>query len=270
MLVLAYFGYLKILPFLVQLKKDTITLLLNWIFYLCLFIFLVIFIIGYLSYRKKKVERLEKERIEDEKFWREYHKREEDYKKLFYHPEPKKLLPFASEIIKQDEEPKEEKIINVDLDKIYYKRNNINKYEIEYLINQGYTPFSYKSICTNKKENYLLKPRFNETLNHMITIYDISEYLNKKEIKHEKFTTRMPDIVIYLRRKKIAIEVETGTVMTNMKKFKEKIKSLNENYGENWYFIVTNRNLIKKYRKFGKVIDPRCIKGQVDKILKKA
>ena len=42
----------------------------------------------------------------------------------------------------------------------------------------------------------------------------------------------------------------------------------NENYGKNWYFIVTDRKLIKKYRKFGKVIDPRFIKFNIDKIIK--
>lgn len=82
--------------------------------------------------------------------------------------------------------------------------------------------------------------------------------------------TSLPDVVMNFSGKRIALEVETETVMSNMKKFREKIDLLDENYGEDWYFIVTNRNKVKKYKKYGKVIDPRYIRGQIDKIIANA
>ena len=188
------------------------------------------------------------------------------YAHLYEVPKKRAVIPVEDEEL--EEEPKERKPIKVDLRKDFYKRKNLNKYEIEYLVTQEYKEFKYRSICTGKVENYLLRPRFNESLNHMIVIYDLHEYLKKKKIVSEKYTTRMPDIVLYFGKKKIAIEVETGTVIKNMKKFNEKLRLLKENYGCDFYFIVTNRNLIKKYRKYGKVIDPRYIKGQIDKIIK--
>ena len=181
------------------------------------------------------------------------------------------MPPFASEIKNrhiEKEKPKERISINVNLTKGYFKRKSLNEHEIEYLLKLGYKEFSYKSICSRRKENYLLRPRFNETLNHMIVIYDIAEYLNKKKVENAIFTTRMPDVVVFGKNKDFALEIETGSVLTNMKKFREKMKLLENNYPDAFYFIVTDRNLIKKYRKYGKVIDPRYIKGQLDKIIK--
>ncbi len=133
----------------------------------------------------------------------------------------------------------------------------------------GYQLFKHRSIASGKKEEFVLRPRHNESLNHLFFVYDIAEFLEKKKIKFELYTTRMPDIVFGINGKTIAIEVETGTVLSNMKKFREKLFLLNRNYGKNWHFVVTNRNLIKKYRKLGKVIDPRFIKFNINKIIKK-
>ena len=47
----------------------------------------------------------------------------------------------------------------------------------------------------------------------------------------------------------------------------ERIKSLNQNY-DKWFFVVINRNYVKKYRKLGKTIDPRCLKNFLIKIAK--
>lgn len=221
---------------------------------------------------KRKQIRLKNKIIEDELRRGQLNAEEEREKALNAHlqPKPRVLPPFDDGTSMWKEDEPEEKInVSVDLDNLFYKRKRLNKYEIEFLIEEGYKPFSYKSICTNKKENYILKPRFNESLNHMIVIYDLAEYLNKNSIDHDMYTTRMPDIVMQFGSKRIALEVETGTVMSNMKKFREKIKLLNENYGGNWYFIVTNRNKVKKYKQYGKVIDLRYLRKKIDKIIKK-
>ena len=47
----------------------------------------------------------------------------------------------------------------------------------------------------------------------------------------------------------------------------EKIKLLNENYDE-WFFVVTNRNKLGKYKEYGKAVNARYIKRRLDKLLK--
>ena len=284
-ILIAFFTQRVILPFLTELKNKIIALFLSWKFNLVVSV-VVLSSIRFAFYLSKiKKERLERERVENAKYWKQKELEEEKKKKYYKYLEPKlKVLPpFVNEIQEEAEEnieedldadylgePREIKSINVDLRKLFYKREELNRHEIEYLIKQGYQEVCYKSICTQDKENYLIKPRFNESLGHMIVIYDIAEYLDMKLVDYELFMTRMPDIVMKFKRKKIAFEVETGTVMSNMRKFREKLSLLKKNYGNDWYFIVTNRNKIKRYKKYGKVIDPRYIKGQIDKIVKNA
>lgn len=274
-----------ILPELPRLKSEFISLFFNWIFYTVIFVSLFIAFLCWRAYLKRKAKRLRRREIAERK-WREEQEKEEQYKRDNPHLFPGTIyecIRKANELKDQstkldnnkqlsgefeEEELPRKKSIHVNLSKEFHKRKNYNKDEIEYLLTQDYQAFKYKSICTGKVESYLLRPRFNESLQHMIVIYDLEEYLKKRKINCEKYTTRMPDIVIFLKKGKIAIEVETGTVIKNMKKFREKMRLLKENYRDNFYFIVTNRNLIKKYRQYGKVIDPRYIKGQIDKILK--
>ena len=260
----------------------------NWVFDVALSLFILFLVLVIFYIKKKRDERRARERLADEEFWRQK-KAEEDREKereAYLEPKPKVLPPFAADLqkeaegasweedeeaeVEEEEKPRRIKSINVDLRNFFYKRKALNEDEVEYLLRQGYQKFSYKSICTQKREEYILKPRFNESLNHMIVIYDLAEYLDTKFVDYSMFMTRMPDLVLNFKRRKVAFEVETGTVMSNMKKFREKLKLLKKNYGDDWYFIVTNRNKVKQYQKYGKVIDPRYLKGQVDKIINNA
>jgi hypothetical protein len=229
-----------------------------------------------ISFLKKRAIRLEQERIASEKYWKQREVEEERRKTMFAYlePKPKALPPFASQNSWNETPKKSTKVrqpsVNVDLDKIFYKVEHLNKYEIKFLLTQGYQEFSHKTIISNKYEKYLLRPRFNESPGHLFFIYDIKEYLENEGIPVQDYTTRMPDLVFTIGENKFAIEVETGSVLSNMKKFQEKLNSLNKNYKRRWFFVVTNRNLVKKYRRYGKVIDPRFIKFNLDKIIRNA
>ena len=259
-----------ITPQLIQLQADAITLVHTPLFYPIFFIFLLTALFFTFIFIKKRNERLAQEEIEKRLFWKQMKAEEEKQKELIAHLEYKQVPLFVPEYSSWTWERKERVDITVDLEKFFYKRRSLNKHEIVYLLKENYQPLTYKSICTGNYEQYIVKPRFNESLHHIMFIYDISEYLTKRKIKHTLFTTRMPDIVMYIGKHDIALEIETGTVIRNMNKFREKIRLLKGNYEDDYYFIVTNRNLIKKYRNYGKVIDPRYVKGQLDKIIQNA
>jgi type IV secretory pathway VirB4 component len=192
--------------------------------------------------------------------------------KVVASPEEHKIITTnADEILTQKEiKPHNKKAnVTVDLDKRLYRKKELNREEATYLLSQGYVAFSQKSLASGKKEDFLLKKRHNESLNHMFTVYNIAEYLEKRGIKVSMYATQMPDLVFNLHGKPYAIEVETGSVMTNMKKFEEKVTSLKKNYGTNWSFVVTNRNFISKYRSYGKTMDLRGIRNSLNKLVKK-
>ena len=110
----------------------------------------------------------------------------------------------------------------------------------------------------------MLKPRHNESLTHLFVTYDTAEYLESKGIKVQKYVTVKPDIVFELNGKRCAIEIETGSVLTKVKNMKEKVKMLNKNYDE-WFFVVTNKNKVLEYKKFGGSVDLRYLKKKLQK-----
>jgi len=159
--------------------------------------------------------------------------------------------------------------IKIDDSKGIFKYNEVSKGEREYLLEQGYKISEHKSIMSNNLKKYLLLPRFNESAGHFFVIQDIKQFLEKKGIKVQTFTTVKPDLVFKIKNKTYAIEVETGTTLIKAKKqLLEKIKELNKNYN-NWFFIVTVKDYVKRYKKLGKTIDPRYIKQELNKIIKK-
>lgn len=101
----------------------------------------------------------------------------------------------------------------------------------------------------------MIKPPLNESFQHCFLVQIIKEVLKNNFEDVKKYRTRSPDIVFRIRNKFIALEIETGKVLSkNKKRFLEKIKSLKKDYGDDWFIVVTNRNFLGKYRCFGKTV----------------
>jgi hypothetical protein len=175
---------------------------------------------------------------------------------------PKEIKEFP---VKKNIQSRQIKI-NVDENKRFFRKSELNKDEINFLISKGYKIEKRKSLVTNKIEEFLLQPRHNESSTHLFVIHDIKEYLEKKGIEVKIYTTKKPDIVFNIGKKKIAIEVETGAVLTKVSRMQEKLKVLN-GY-DKWFFVVTNKNKVKNYKKYGDAIDIRYIKQKLATFLK--
>ncbi len=143
----------------------------------------------------------------------------------------------------------------------------MNEDEIEYLISKGYLIAKYKNILNDEMQKFLLLPRHNESLTHHFMVYNISEFLEKNGIKVKLYVTKKPDIVFKIRNKKYAIEIETGSAFSKVKNLKEKVKLLNENY-DKWFFVVTKRKFVKKFKEFGDSVDKRYVKQRLNKLIK--
>jgi len=189
--------------------------------------------------------------------------------------EHKVITTKADELLDQDK-PKEKTIvnskgkkivINVDSARGIYKYISLNADEKKYLANCGYQVSKQKSIVSNKCETYMLRPRFNESPNHFFVIQDIKNFLEKKGISVETFTTKKPDIVFKYKNKEYAIEVESGKKITyDKKRIKEKVSELNKNY-QRWFFVVLSQEVVRKYRVFGETIDVRYLKKHLSSLV---
>jgi len=158
--------------------------------------------------------------------------------------------------------------IKVDSDKRYFHKKNITKHEVKYLLNDDYQIKKYKNLLNGKMEDFLLLPRHNESLTHLFLTHNISEFLEENGIETQLFVTKKPDIVFEIRGKRFAIEIETGSIFSKISRMKEKLKVL-ENY-DKWFFVITDRNKVRKYKKYGDSVDKRYIKPRLDKLVKMA
>jgi len=158
--------------------------------------------------------------------------------------------------------------IGVNENKRYFRKSKLNKDNIKFLLDEGYQIKKYKSLLTNKVETFLLQPRHNESLMHLFMTHNISEFLEKDGIETELYTTKKPDIVFQIGNKNYAIEIETGSVLSKISRMKEKLKVLDQY--DQWFFVVTDRNKVKKYKKFGDAVDMRYVKQRLNKLLKMA
>ncbi|MEK6889500.1 MAG: hypothetical protein AABW80_05345 [Nanoarchaeota archaeon] len=148
--------------------------------------------------------------------------------------------------------------INLDYAMGFFKANELNVHEKAYLLNKKYQ-IIYRTDLTGKKNYFLVKPRGNESAEHFLLVKLIEEYL-KPHFKVWLYHSVKPDAEIKFKNRMIAMEIETGKLLRNNKKeFLEKVERLNDNYGKDWFFIVTNRNLLKKYRKYGKTYTRKSV-----------
>ncbi len=92
--------------------------------------------------------------------------------------------------------------------------------------------------------------------------------MERNGIETKLYTTKKPDVVFEIKGKKYAIEIETGTVLSKISRMKEKLEILKQ-YDE-WLFVVTDRNRVKKYLKFGDAVSARYVKSRLNKLMKLA
>jgi len=164
--------------------------------------------------------------------------------------------------------PKQRSKVNVDPDKRFFKHRDLSLYDLKYLLAKGYREVKYLNI-ENKIERYMIKSRSNESPHHFLLTYDIAEYLKEHIPNVEIYQTVKPDIVFVSNRKRYAVEVETGKVLfKDRKKFLNKIRNLKSEFGKNWFFVLTNRNLYDSYKKFGKTYHKRNILKKLKGCLK--
>jgi type IV secretory pathway VirB4 component len=174
---------------------------------------------------------------------------------------PDELLEQADSSIKQFLSNKVSKLsegakkptvdITVDEHKRFYKHKDVTLPELKYLVKKGYKLGKHLNIL-GKRELYVLKPRRGESEGHFFLTYDIANYLRKFTDKVELFETTKPDIIFEINNAKYAVEVETGKIYTkDKKKLQAKVDTLNKEYGQNWFFVVTDKNFYPEYSKFG-------------------
>ena len=175
-------------------------------------------------------------------------------------PEEHELITTnPDELIKLNEEkkPKENSVkkedekANLDLTKLVIPTKGLTPLQINVLNNHGYSLKRAYNI-ESKQLDYFIKERSNESLDHALLIWLISEEIKKYTSELEIYQTKKPDIVFRNKvEQEINLEIETGIEFDkHQERLNEKFAQLYKTSKGRTYIILTNRSIIKRYKRF--------------------
>ncbi len=151
----------------------------------------------------------------------------------------------------------------LDYKKGYFRKKELTSLEVEDLLKQGYVVSACIGLFGGRQEEYVLKPRYNESAEHFFVIKAIEEYVKKYTENVELLVSSNADIIFENDGVKVAIEVETGK--QHYSKVEEKVKLLKKRFGLNWFFVVTDWKEKENYAKYGTTL----VRKEVPAVLKK-
>jgi len=146
-------------------------------------------------------------------------------------------------------------IIRVDPEKGFYRKKDLTQGEIDFLTRKEYVISNHYPIGGTRQEEYLIKNCTREGEDHFFLVREVEEYLRRFTGEVKVFETAKPDIVFKTPKgKEFAIEVETGSELDRRKdRLQKKVDTLKKNYGNRWFFLLTDSSYSYAYRDFGKV-----------------
>jgi hypothetical protein len=160
--------------------------------------------------------------------------------------------------------------IRVDEDQGFFRHCDLSLDEVKYLISKRYKDVKQFSIISKKQERFLLKPRYNEGIVHYFLVMEIYNLIKQHTDKVWLYETVKPDIIFEIDKKKFAIEIESGKVLKNNKReLIAKVSSLTKDYGENWFFVVSDKNLVTRYSEFGQCFTKLNIARKIENMFQK-
>lgn len=134
-----------------------------------------------------------------------------------------------------------------------FKKDKLTKDQIKVLLENGFKHANEFCIKEKKVISVLVKSMQKRSLTHTFLIWSMKNLLKSMpEIENiTEHDTKDADLTFRYQGKLFAIEIETGTLLSKHKQLQEKVNYLNKKYPKRWMFIVSNKELVWKYKKYG-------------------
>ena len=134
-----------------------------------------------------------------------------------------------------------------------FKFDKLKKQEVKLLKEQGYKQINEYCVLEKKIITVLISKILNHSYRHSFLVWSVRMLLrNYPEITNiREHDTRDADLTFNIGSKKFAIEIETGSLLRKKKQLMAKIGFLKRKYRKRWIILVSNRDSLKHYKKFG-------------------
>ena len=139
---------------------------------------------------------------------------------------------------------------------IIFEKDKLKEKQIKLLKQEKYEEAIEYDPLTLSTKKFLVKKIMNHSATHTFLVARIKQMLGDYADEDTLYShdTVSPDITFEINNKDYAIEVEVGSLLRKKQQLKDKLKYLDKNYSNKWFFVVSNRNLVKDYKKYGKCI----------------
>jgi hypothetical protein len=150
-----------------------------------------------------------------------------------------------------------------------FKKDDLSNPEIEALKSEGYSLENEYCVFENKRINVLIKSPTNHSNHHTFLVWSVKRLLEKnRKVSHiDEHLSVDADITFKFGEKYFAIEVETGNLLRKKDQLTEKIGYLKRKYSDRWIFLVSNKELLSKYNKFGLTATRKDMEKKLKKLL---
>jgi len=151
-----------------------------------------------------------------------------------------------------------------------FEKNKLTKKQIEILLEGEYKQINEYCVVEKKMISVLVRKISNHSRTHVFLVWSIKKILkNIGGITNiREHYTKDADITFKFNNRYHALEIETGSLIGKKKQSEEKVNYLNNKYNKRWMFIVSNRNLVSKYKKFGLTTQRKDLEKSLQKLLK--
>lgn len=176
---------------------------------------------------------------------------------------------LEKEIRLKKEYDREDILGSLNLSKTVFCKRELDKKEIIALLDEGYRQVNEYDVLEKRVIPVLVKRVGNHSVAHVFLVWSVKRLIESFGIEDVKeCLTVDADLIFKFNKKKYAIEVELGSLLGKKEQLKNKIKDLNEKYPERWTFVVSHRDLLKKYKKFGVSCSRANVGEKLSKMLK--
>lgn len=167
---------------------------------------------------------------------------------------PDELIALQENIPPDISIAKRKILIELDLNKGFYKKSTLSTEEIEYLLKNGYKESKHVPLNSRNYAIFLVRCVQNHKLEHTFLVHATYEetlkYTSKAKINEiSRMDSINPDIIFTnAKEEEIALEIETGSNLKYHEQYlKRKVQRLNQHYPNKWRFILTSNYWRKKY-----------------------
>ena len=139
----------------------------------------------------------------------------------------------------------------LDFERGFYKRTDLDDSQVRELLSRGFRVAKAYDLDSQVPIDYLYRPEPPEGERHTILKMQLAQIVRHYTEKVETFSSAGPDVLFVAKDgRKIALEVETG----DGNPVHEKVQAGHLSGVDEFYFIVTGKELVDKYAPFGKVL----------------